>query len=208
MKRLKKCLILIVFFALISCDKNTIDEIENVENDALEVNNNLDSINNPDNENDSIGDVNNDLDSINDNLNDENDSVQSISNYPKTEIVDFKYIPTSELFDCMFDNDIELKKEKFRVSDLDELKSYFMNNNCLEKLPKINFNDSLLIGFQTTFGGSGIKERYLTYDSLTNIYTYSVTILKNDTSMLISDFNWILIPKFKIDSLNYNLIIQ
>jgi hypothetical protein len=134
--------------------------------------------------------------------------INNLDNRTRDDTIGFRYINTSELLHCMLVNDIEMKKNSFLIRNETELKNNFTSNSCNSNMPEINFSESIIIGFKTAIKGSGAKnQRLFTFDSLSNIYLYTITGFENDTSLLTIDLNWITIPKIEIDSVIFKLNI-
>ena len=125
---------------------------------------------------------------------------------PQDDTVNFTYINTDELINCMLINDISLNIDSFLVKSESELHENLTSNSCNNILPQINFQNSMIIGYKTKIQGSGKNnERFVLYDSLNNSLTYLINVFTNDTSLLNVELNWIAIPNYDIDSIIYNL---
>ena len=129
----------------------------------------------------------------------------SLTNLPPSDTVDFRYINTDNLVNCMLINDVDLIKDSFLIWNNEELHESFTGNNCVNNIPEIDFQDSMLIGYTTKIQSSGNDiNRILTYDSTMKSLTYSIEAFTNDTAMLIVELNWITLPKYNIDTVIYN----
>jgi hypothetical protein len=127
---------------------------------------------------------------------------------PQDDTVNFKYLNTNELMNCMLINDIKLKKDSFLIKSESVLQGNLTGNTCISTLPQINFQDSMVIGYTTIIQGSGnMNKRIVIYDNVKNILTYSITVFSNDTSMLNTELNWITLPAYDIDSVIFKLNI-
>ena len=132
-----------------------------------------------------------------------NDS--NLVNIPQNDTVGIRFINTDELVNCMLINEIELKKDSFLIKHDSALHENFTGNNCINKLPEINFLDSMLIGYTTKIQGLvESNNRIITYDSTMNALTYTIKAFTSDTAMLCVELNWITLPKYNIDTVIYN----
>jgi hypothetical protein len=132
----------------------------------------------------------------------------NLTNLPQDDTVNFRYLNTNELINCMLINDIKLIKDCFFIKSESVLQGNLTENICNSSLPQVNFQDSMIIGYTTEIQGSGnFNERLVIYDSAKNTLTYSITVFSNDTSMLNTELNWITLPAYDIDSIIFKLII-
>lgn len=122
------------------------------------------------------------------------------------DTLDYRYINTTSLVNCMLINDIGLKRDSFIISTDSELKENFTEDICTDVIPPIDFQDSVIIGYTTKIGGSGKNnERNVEYDRSKNSLIYSITAFTNDTSLLYTELNWVAVPKYNFDSITYKL---
>lgn len=122
----------------------------------------------------------------------------------------FREVNTTKFLMCMWMDDIAQKKDSFMISTEDDLKENFEEEvGCWGFIPPIHFKDSVLIGYTTRIGGSGLdNDRILLYDRSNNSLRYSITAYSNDTSALNLDLNWIMVPDHDFDSISYHLKIE
>ena len=126
------------------------------------------------------------------------------------DTLDFREVNTTQFLMCMWEDEIVQKKDSFMISTVDELNENLKEEQeCWGLIPPIHFKDSVLIGYATRIGGSGLdNDRILLYDRSNNSLRYLITAYSNDTSALNLDLNWIMVPDHDFDSISYHLKIE
>lgn len=126
------------------------------------------------------------------------------------DTLDFREVNTTQFLRCMWEDEIAPKKDSFMITTVDELNENLKEEQeCWDLIPPIHFKDSVLIGYTTRIGGSGLdNDRILLYDRSNNSLRYSITAYSNDTSQLKVDLNWVMVPDYDFDFISYQLKIE
>lgn len=131
------------------------------------------------------------------------------SHLPENDTVGFRLVNTADLVHCMLIYSQDLKRDSFLIREESELTEIIIGDSCRSKIPQVNFQDSMLIGYKTETGGSGYKNMHLVlFDHENKRLNYIITAFSNDTAMLHTEFNWIALPDYCIDSVSFKLDVN
>ena len=126
-------------------------------------------------------------------------------NHVVEDTIRWRLLKSDDLLGCMLSNNAGLKKDPFIIRNENDLRKNFTSDICNDYLPFVHFPDSIVIGYKTAYGSSGIKNQHSFNKVDHGAYAYTITVYIKDTTVLHTELNWITLPNVITDSVRFRI---